>query len=86
MSNTYTSPNYATGFSVTRRQDGAYVAHVINGGRPCHFVLWCPYSRMYMVVLRGDQRLRVYRLVNAVALLLSAGGGGTKCPNTSMRR
>ena len=86
MSETYTSPNHATGFSVAWRQDGAYVARVIDVDRPYHFVLWCPYCRMYTVVLRGDRRPKVYRLVDAVAVLLFTGGGGTKCPNTNIRR
>ena len=76
LSDTCTSPGCATGFSVAGRQDGAYVAHVIDGVLPNHFVLLCPYCRMYTVVLRRDRRPKVYLFADAVAVLFFAGGGG----------
>ena len=75
LSTTCTSPACVIGFSVARRQAGAYVAYVIDGVLPNHFVLWCPYCWMCTVVLRGDRRPRVYRFADAVAVLLFEGGG-----------
>ena len=77
LSTTWSNPNpgCATGFSVARRQDRADVAYVINGVVPNYFVLWCPYCRMYTVVVRDDRRPRVYPFADAIAVLLFAGGG-----------
>ena len=66
-----------TRFRVVRRQsDRAYVAYFVDGRlgtRPCHYVLWCPYCRMYTVVSRDDPRPKVYPFVDVVAVLLFAG-------------